>query len=60
MATVKDYKVLETKNVNSMTDEVCAMLKEGWQPLGHCVQCGTATSGEENYYYNQTMVIYES
>jgi hypothetical protein len=40
MDTIEEYKIIESRDLNSLTEKVNAALKEGWQPHGapaiHC------------------------
>jgi hypothetical protein len=57
--TIANYHLIETISAGDMNAKVNEMITEGWQPLGPCGQvCGG--EGNENYYYHQTMVLYES
>ena len=42
---ITDYKTLTAFDTNSLTEQVCVLLKQGWQPYGNivCVTDGTHT-----------------
>ena len=57
MTTIIDYQVVECGDIEALQEEVLKLLQQGYQLQGTASQIASPTSS--NYFYNQTLVLYE-
>ncbi|WP_426474867.1 DUF1737 domain-containing protein [Chryseobacterium balustinum] len=51
MKVIKEYKVIEARSMQDLTDKVNEAIKNGWRPQG-----GITEVGHSNYLFYQAMV----